>query len=475
MNFSQLLSVLKARGWVALLVLAVTVAATLAVSLLLPKQYTANASVVVDFKPDPLSIMGGGVANPAYMATQVDVLNSERVALRVVRNLRLAENPQIREQWRNETEGEGSIESWLVKTFQRQLDVTPSRESSVITVSYKAQDPQFAAAMANAFVQAYLQTAVELRVDPAKQYSSFFDNRAKDARDALEKAQSRLSAFQKDKGIIATDERLDVENARLNDLSSQLVLLQALASESGSRQAYARGESADKMQEVLNNPLVIGLKADLSRAEAKLQELSSRLGDNHPQVVEARASIAALRSKVDAEIKRITGGVGVSNAINRQREADIRASLEAQRNKVLRLKAVRDEGAVLQRDVESAQRAFEDVMLRRNQTTLESQTTQSNVNLLTTASPPLEPSSPRVFLNTALSIFLGALLALGLALLLEMMDRRVRSADDAAAALGLPVIGVMPAPDARKFIGRRRPSLAQQRVVGSLAAPARGA
>jgi chain length determinant protein EpsF len=476
MSFGQFISILKARWWAALLVLVLTIGTTVGVSLMLPKQYTANASVVVDFKPDPVSAMlYAGMASPGYMATQVDVIQSERVALRVVRNLKLADNPQVRQQWVEATDGKGTVENWLVDLFQRQMDVKPSRESSVITVSYRAQEPQFAAALANAFVQAYLQTALELRVDPAKQYSSFFDSRAKEARDTLERAQSKLSAFQKENGIIASDERLDVENARLNELSSQAVMLQALASEAGSRQTQARGESADKMQEVLNNPLISGLKADLSRAEARLQELQSRLGDNHPQVVETKANIAALRSKVDAEIKRVSGGVGVSNTITRQRVADVRSSLEAQRNKVLRLKAVRDEGAVLMRDVESAQRAFELVMQRFNQTTLESQTTQSNINLLTAATPPIEPSSPKVWLNTLLAVFLGLLLAVGIALLLEMLDRRVRGVEDVAGSLGLSVIGVLPKPSARKFIGSTRPSLAQQRMVGRLAAPAKGA
>jgi uncharacterized protein involved in exopolysaccharide biosynthesis len=255
MSFGQFISRLKARWWAALLVLGLTIGTTVGVSLMLPKQYTANASVVVDFKPDPVSAMlYAGMASPGYLATQVDVIQSERVALRVVRNLKLADNPQVRQQWVEATDGKGTVENWLVDLFQRQMDVKPSRESSVITVSYRAQEPQFAAALANAFVQAYLQTALELRVDPAKQYSSFFDSRAKEARDTLERAQSKLSAFQKENGIIASDERLDVENARLNELSSQAVMLQALASEAGSRQTQARGESADKMQEVLNTP-----------------------------------------------------------------------------------------------------------------------------------------------------------------------------------------------------------------------------
>lgn len=226
---------------------------------------------------------------------------------------------------------------------------------------------------------------------------------------------------------------------------------------------------------MLNNPVISGLKVDLSRAEARLQELSARLGDRNPQVVEAKANIAALRTKIDAETRRVTGSVGVSDTITRQRVADVRAALDAQRAKVLRMKAVRDEGAVLQRDVESAQRAYEMVTQRLNQTTLESQTRQSNVNLLTAAAPPLERSSPKPLLNTALAVLLGGLLAIGVALLLEVMDRRVRGVEDVPATLGLPVIGVLPLPGARKLIGRNQLALGQQRVIGQLAAPARGA
>jgi polysaccharide biosynthesis transport protein len=476
MTFGQFIAILRARFWSALLVLAVTVGTTVGVSLVLPKKYTAVATVVMDLKPDPVTAaMYGGMASPAMMATQVDVLQSDRVAQRVVRNLRLTENPQVRAQWMEDAQGKGSIEQWLGQTFQRSMDVKPSRESSVIAVSYKAADPNFAAALANSFVQAYLETTLELRVDPAKQYSSFFDTRAKEAREMLEHAQSKLSAYQKEKGIIATDERLDVENARLNELSSQLVALQAVASESGSRQVQAQGASADKLQEVLNNPLVAGLKADLARAESRLQELESRLGDAHPQVQEAKANIAAVRSKVEAETRRVTGGVGVTNTINRQRETEVRASLEAQRSKVLRLKAVRDEGAVLTRDVESAQRAYDTVVARFNQSALESQNTQSNANVLTPASPPLEPSSPKVLLNIALSIFVGTLLAVGTALLRELMDRRVRSPQDVADAMGIAVIGVLPKAAGRRLIGPNRPTLTQRRMVARLSAPSKSA
>ena len=475
MTFGQFVAILRARWMLALVVLLAVVLGTLVVNLLLPKQYKATASVVADFKPDPLSaVMLGGMQSPAFMATQVDIIKSDRVAQRVVRNLKLSDNPLVRQQWQDDTGGEGSIEIWLGTVFQRQMQVTPSRESSVIEISYLAPDPRFAAALANAFVRAYIDTAIDLRVDPARQYSAFFETRSKEAREALEVAQGRLSSYQREKGIIASDERLDVENARLNELSSQLTTLQAISAESASRQTQAQGAQGTSMSEVLNNPLVGSLKADISRGEARLQELGTRLGDAHPSVQESKANLAELRQRMEAETRKVTSGVGLGATINRQRESDIRRSLDTQRSKVLQLKQVRDEGLVLIREVENAQRTYDAILQRLTATSLESQTTQSNINQLAQADVPLKPAAPRVVLNTLLATLLGLLLAAGTALGLELRDRRVRSADDVVTALGLPVIVSLPKPGSKLAL-RGKHSLMQQRLLAPLPQPARGA
>jgi chain length determinant protein EpsF len=474
MTLGQFLSILRARWWLALAILG-TVGLTLGVSLLMTKQYKAQASVVIDFKPDPVSIaLYGSGGSPTLMSTQVDIIKSDRVAQRVVRNLKLADNPQIRQQWQDEAQGQGTIESWLASVFQRNMDVEPSRESSVITVSYKAADPRFAAGLANAFVQAYIDTTLELRVDPARLYSTFFETRSREARDALELAQSKLSKFQAEKGIIASDERLDVENARLNELSSQFTALQAISAESASRQTQAQGSQADRMQEVLNNPIIGGLKADINRSEAALQQLGTRLGDSHPQVQEARANVAELRARLAAETTKVTGGVAVSNTINRSRQAEVKASLEAQREKVLRMKAVRDEGLVLMREIDNAQRTYDAILQRFTQTSLESQTTQSNVNMLTQAVPPIEPATPRLLLNGLIALLVGTVLGVFVTLFLELRDRRVRTVEDLVATLGLPVIGALPRPGSKLALGGRTTYL-QQQLLQPLPQPGKGA
>lgn len=449
MTFGQFLAILRARWWVVLLVALLIFGSVMGVSFKLPRQYTATASVVVDFKPDPVSAAVYGGVSPGFMASQVDIIRSARVGQRVVRNLKLAENTMVREQWMEDTGGRGTVEQWLATSLNKRLDVVPARESSVITLSYTAPDPRFAATLANAFVEAYVQTALELRVDPARQYASFFDARAKAARDALEEAQSKLTNFQRQNGIVVSDERLDVETSRLNELSSQLLAVQALASDSSSRRAQASAGAGDKLQEVLNNPLLASIRSDLGRAEARLQELSARFGDNHPQVIEQKAAIGELRSRLDAETRRVTGGVTVNADIVRQREVELRAAFEAQRVRVGKMKAVRDDAAVLVREVENAQRAFDAISGRFNQSSIESQATQSNVYVLAQATVPWQHSSPRLLLNGILSAVLGLLLGGAVGMAVEMRHRRVRSVAEVPQLVGLPVIGVLPRPAGR--------------------------
>jgi chain length determinant protein EpsF len=213
MTIHQFLLILRARYKVVVFTLLFTVITVFVVSLLLPKQYSASSALVVDVKsPDPVAGMVlPGLAIPGYMATQVDIINSDRVAQRVVTQLRMDESPAIREQWMESTEGRGDIKVWLADLLKKELYVRPSRESNVINIEFAGIDPDFAAAVANAFAQAYIDVNLELKVEPARQYSVWFEDQTKSLRDKLENAQQALSTYQQKTGIVAADERLDYE------------------------------------------------------------------------------------------------------------------------------------------------------------------------------------------------------------------------------------------------------------------------
>ncbi|WP_018410848.1 chain length determinant protein EpsF [Methyloversatilis thermotolerans] len=463
MTFQQFLLILRARWLVGVAVLFIVVATTVAVSLVLPKQYTSTTSVLIDVKsPDPiLGVTLPALVTPGYMATQVDIVTSDRVAQRVVRMLGFEKSPQAIEQWRQATEGQGSIEAYYAELLKKKLDVKPSRESNVLAIGFDGQDPAFSAAVANAFAQAYIDTNLELKIEPAKQYASWFAGQSKALREELEKAQNKLSAFQMESGIVATDERLDIENARLAELSSQYTAIQAQRSDTASRQAQVgNAQQLDSLPEVQQNSLIIGLKSELARGEARLNEMSQRYGRNHPEYQRAQGEVDVMKAKLEAEMKKVASTLGTSNRVNVQREAEVRAALSAQKARVLELKKQRDDLAVLQREVESAQRAYDAVAQRFTQTTLESQTTQTNIVVLTPAIPPIEPSSPNILLNTLVSIFLGTLLAVGTVLLLELLDQRVRGDDDLQQLLGVPVLGLVSAVKFNKSAKRARAAAA---------------
>lgn len=472
MSFTQFIEILKARWILVVAVLAVTVLGVVGVSLLWVKQYQAVSTVIIDSGgPDPINgMIMNNMLMPGYIATQIDVVTSERVTRKVIKTLKLDQSPELRQQWQDDANGQGSFEAWLSELLQKSLTVSPSRESSVINIAYSAVDPRFAAALANTFMQAYIDTTLELRVEPARQFSALFESQSKLARDRLEAAQAKLSEYQQSKGLIATDERLDIESLRLSELSSQLVALQAVASESGSRRAQASAN----MAEVLNNPVVSGLKADVSRLQARMKETQAKFGSAHPQVLELQANISELQSKLDAEIGRVTSSVGINDRINRSREAQVRASLDEQRQKVLRLKEQRDEAAVLLRDVEDAQRNYDALRARFAQTSLESQNSQTNVSVLKYAEPPYEHSTPKLLLNTAIAVFLGAIIGLGAAIVTELLHRRIRTEDDFVHDMGVPLLGIMPVAASAKGGGMQTvkvsPRLAR-RSLPELSAP----
>ena len=449
MNFTTFIAILRARFWLILLVMVVTIGTAAVVSLIMPPSYKASTSVVVDSKSkDPVSgaliptqLMAG------YLATQVDIISSRNVAGKVVDTLKLAENPQVKADFQNATQGKGNIREWLAGNLIKNLSVEPSRESTVIDISFKSVDPNFAAVVANATARAYIDTNLELRTEPARQMAAWFETQLKQLRDNLDQAQTKLSTYQRQHGLVGADERLDVETARLGELSSQLVAAQSSSFDAASRQS---GVGAD----VMNSGVVQQLRTDLARQEAALAQLAQNLGQNHPQYQRTKAEVDTLRAKLEAEKKVATVVATTTASATRQREANLRGALSTQKTHILDLKNKRNDLSVLIRDVENAQRIYDSAQQRFSQTHLEAQTTQTEIAILNPAIAPLAPDSPKVLLNLILATFLGTLLAVGVAFLMEMIDRRVRNPQDISELLGVQVLSVL-SPTKRRVFWRK--------------------
>lgn len=448
MDFSQFMQSLRARRKAFVLVFAAVVLAAIAVAMVVPKRYVASATIIVDARdeqtmsPTRMSVRERG----GYINTQTDLLQSGRVATQVVRDLKLVHQPGVREAWESDTGGVGSIEHWVAEGLLEKLKVATSA-SNVVTVTYSATDPRTAAAVANGFVKAYLATSLALRTEPSREAAEWFQDQLKGLRARANQAQGKLVAFQKQKSILATSERADVEAARLGELSTQLLAARNAVYEAESRhqealQALSRG-TPEAIPAALTDAYLNAVRTDLVRAEARLEESSAVLGPNHPVYQRTVAEAQGLREKLVAETKKLVAGLGSTLQQSKRRVQDLEAAMKAQEAHILRLRDHQAELAVLNRDVESAQRAYDAVLTRYQSNAIDSRAKQTNVAMLTPAIEPALHAHPRVGLISILAVLVGAMLAAGVVFLLESLDRRVRSRFDLESRLAVPSLGIL--------------------------------
>ena len=185
MSLNQLITILLARRLLIIMVFGLTVLAAVVVTMLLPKTYLASSTLIVNYKgADPVT----GISMPSqlsasYMATQVDVISSKNVALKVVERLKLDETRFAIEAFQKVVNAEENankemdIKDWLAGVLLNKLTVRPSRESNVIEVGYKGTDPKFVATVANAFAEAYIETNLRLKVEPSLEAADWFSER----------------------------------------------------------------------------------------------------------------------------------------------------------------------------------------------------------------------------------------------------------------------------------------------------------
>jgi len=430
MSLHQLFSILRARRAAAGLILLVTLALALAWVLVRPASYKASAPVLVDVKMDPV---GGtalqGMVAPSYMATQIDIVKSDRVAERVLQMLPADQEPV--KSLKEPAARKSAPQAWMAREIQKKLDVKPARESNMVNIAWTGRTPAEAARVANAFAQAYLDVSLEVKTNPAKRYAEWFDDQVKASRDRLEAAQSKLSAFQEQSGIVSADARGDYETARLNDLAAQLTALR-------NRSATSAG-AADNA-----SPLVNNLRQDVARLEAKVSENSATMGSAHPVMQALNAQLSALRARMSSESSRVGDAAQGAARSTKSREQDLEKTIEAQKAKVLAMTKQRGQLNVLQREVDSAQKAYETVSASAAQARLQSLANQTNMVRIASAIEPTEKTGLTGMQTMMVAGIGGLLLALIGALLLELRNRRVRSVEDLAMVTRLPILGTVP-------------------------------
>lgn len=440
MTLLQFLSILRARRRLLARVLAGTVLCVMAWVLLRPAQYSAQVPVLVDVRTTDI----GGGYSPAlvsgFLATQIDIARSERVARRALELIDPAH----------------ALDPAALQSLQAGLEVRPAREGHVMRILWSGPHAAQAAEAANAFAQALLDVSLALKTTPARQDARWFDEQVQTHRRRLEQAQMKLADAQQRWGIVGS-EQVDHELARLQGLATQLAQVQALTTDSQSK----RGIRGDLVPEVIQSPLVNSLKTDLARAQARLDEAGAYLGPRHPQMQRLAAERDALRSRLSSETGRIAGSIDSNFRAGQTRERELSAAMEAQRARVLGLQQDRARLGLLQQDVDAARRAFETVSADAAKTRLQSVATQTQLSMLMPAAVPTRANGPGAWLTLLMALVAGAVLAVAAVMLLELSGRRVRCIDDLTRIVQLPVLATVPSSASRVFpaLSLERPRL----------------
>jgi uncharacterized protein involved in exopolysaccharide biosynthesis len=416
-SFQQFLRALFARFTVFVVAVLSVVLAALSASLLMPKSYRATVSLLVD-ATDEQSL--GELARPfilpqermSYLQTQVDILTSRTVARKVVQDLKLLEDPAALATLGLQA-GNGPLEDRLVERLLSNLK-TETSQSSVIHARFSCADPGLSATVANGFAKAYIETTLELRVAPTRHAAAWFDEQLKSLRANLEDAQAKLSAYQQ-------------------EVVSRYI---------------AQGGAPDNLPEVWSNTVIQQLKADALRGDAKLKELATRYGVNHPEYQRATAENTALHARLDTEIRKTVAGIAASAHQGRPRDAKLRHARETRHTGIIDRDGAldpsqRNEFTVLQLNVDSAERAYDTAMQRHVVSQIDSRASETNIAVLSPAAVPWVAYRPKIALNVALSLVSGILLGAALVTLLETRDRRVRSTEDLLIASQLPLLAVL--------------------------------
>jgi succinoglycan biosynthesis transport protein ExoP len=461
-DFSQFLQLLRARRRLFWTIFGSIMAAAIAITAILPKKYVGEVQVIVDSKAsDPITgLVMPQLVESANLATQIDVITSHKVATKVVDALHLASTPESQAQFHEDTDGEGSIRDWLADKLLGHLEVKPSRQSNMITIRFLASNPDFASQGANTFADAYIQTGMELTADPARRQSSWFDSQIRVLRSNVETAQRRLSEYQRQENIVASDEHLDVETAKLGELTTQLIGAQTTMYDAQTRlrqmnQALARNQ-IDELPDILGNPLLQSMKVDLTRLQGTLAETAQRFDRNHPRYISAAAQVAALQAKLASELSTAKGSINQSAEIAERRAAELQRAVDAQKARILGLKRRNDTLDVLKHDVDAAQHAYDVAEQRASEVRLQGQLDQSNIAVLNSAIPPLKAARPRWWLNLLVGFVLGTTVALASVLIAELRNRRVRSREDLARYTDLVVLAELPHIAVAGWTGRFR-------------------
>jgi capsular exopolysaccharide synthesis family protein len=451
--------------------------------------YTAVATMLFDsrktqfLKQQPSE--NDGPIDTASVDSQVRVLESDNVALAVIKKLQLTEDPEFSK----DTEG-GAASAYermrgALAAFKTRLTVKRDALSYVIEVSFRSFDPEKAAQIANATVDAYLVDELDAKYQSTLRASTWLEGRIRDLRDQASGAEQAVVDYEQANNIVDTDsgkegkEGKTASEQRVAELNTQLLVAQAQVAEARAKmdriQAVLTSNSAGAVDatvtDTLKNDVVTRLRSQYLDLASKAQDWAARYGKDHLAVVNLRNQMTEINAAILDEIKQIAGTYRSDFEVAKQHADEVQKAYDAA---VLQTQE-NNQAKVVLNDLKSKARTYRELYENFLQRYMESVQQQSfpitEARLISPALRPLEKSNPKTLLTLAISACAGIILGFAIGVFRDLWDRVFRTTEQAEKLLHVPCITLVPAlkdagPAPRWFEERRR------KLVSLLAAAA---
>lgn len=475
MSPTQILSILSRRAWIIILAFISTLAGAGGIMLLVPPRYDAITTASIDpGQVDPITGQSSGASAMVRIVqgNMVALAQSQRVATEVVKRLNLSRNPDMASAYQNSNSRDRmSIEEWIASEFLlKNVEARFAEGANVLSIKYKTRSPTQAALIANTFMSAFVDTAVEMKTASAQQTARWFEPQMEKIQAELKIARDKLAKFQRENNLVAVKDGNDSESSQLSAVTSelsnarsQLVLLQ---SQTGDVGATAR----KNLSLLPDSPTLVTIKGNLATVTAEISKLRGEIGDNNPKLVNLLATKRSLESQIATE-------VAARNKSLQDQIQFLEKSRADQLQRMISIQSRRDELTGLQREVEARQEQVDNATKVAGQARLQSRLSFANISVLDNATPPGSPAFPKLFIVMALAVGAGGALGVILALLAEAFDRRIRVNTDLEYAAGAPLLGTLLSslPPSRRLPGST-PRLGHQpaqALIGSSTEPKR--
>jgi succinoglycan biosynthesis transport protein ExoP len=447
LSLTQLWAIARAHLLQTAVIAGAIVIASAAIAKMMPKTYSATASLMVNYEnTDPLArgVQTGPV--PAYISTEMELMQSSAVLLAVVDKLNLTADPAYAAGYRS---GAGDLRDWAKDNLSKGLEIDQGRfGSQLIYITASSRDPVLAASIANAVADTYLEQQRQRVHGPASERAKNYAEELAELKHKVSVAQDAVTTFRQKSGV--TDAAAQTSNVEGDLLAT---LEQRYQEAQNQRRAAEVAADADRAssKSVAASTLVQGLKTQLNSQTTQLAQLRSTMGSAHPKVIELENQIAATRKALNDEIAANGNNASSDLVSARQLEQKLAAAVEQQRAKVLAVRKLQDEGTKYVLELESAQSVYKRALDGYDQIMFASGAHYTNVQLIGRAVPAMKAIKPNKMKLVFLGLIAGLVIGLGAPFIYELIfDRRVRCRDDFERGFGVPVLSEF---DAIKFAG----------------------